>query len=180
MISIAWDHRWWPPRQVDPGIWSEYLETGFVTTKGVRLRRVSHGAGRGTPGYIEWAFFSDPNPEICSACGRFWTWPEMLQPRSKGDVDIGKREMGPWFSEAAMRGPLLHLQKHFCSQFSMYIYAWILIFSQFWLDISHYITICWLKKKWHWRRVHFFLVEFRILASLLKNIHITGFPHSTV
>ena len=60
--------------------------------------------------------------------GRFWTWPEMLQPRSKGDVDIGKRERGPWFSEAAMRGPLLHLQKHFCSQFSMYIYAWILIF----------------------------------------------------
>ena len=50
MISISWDHRWWP-RQVDPGIWSEYLETGFVTTKGVRLRRVSHGAARGTPGY---------------------------------------------------------------------------------------------------------------------------------
>ena len=164
MISISWDHRWWP-RQVDPGIWSEYLETGFVTTKGVRLRRVSHGGGAGDARLLN---------------GRFWTWPEMLQPRSKGDVDIGKRERGPWFSEAAMRGPLLHLQKHFCSQFSMYIYAWILIFSQFCLDISHYITICWLKKKWHWRRVHFFLVEFRILASLLKNIHITGFPHSTV
>lgn len=35
--------------EVDPGIWSEYLETGFVTTKGVRLRALEHGPVSSSP-----------------------------------------------------------------------------------------------------------------------------------